>query len=155
MEPNSCQFIHSHCAGTQKKNSSSCPGFPTNPRSQCVKRAWTHWDLNPGPSACEADVIPLHHVPLEDSEIQNYARHSYKISTSERGVDAIPGAGQEPYPPKKTANAQKPLHLKGLGGEPPTPRRANTPPKRRDGNPRNPAAEASEKNLKLSQNPCV
>ena len=26
--------------------------------------AWTHWDLNPGPSACEADVIPLHHVPL-------------------------------------------------------------------------------------------
>ena len=27
--------------------------------------AWTHWDLNPGPSACEADVIPLHHVPLD------------------------------------------------------------------------------------------
>ena len=27
--------------------------------------AWTHWDLNPGPSACEADVIPLHHVPLK------------------------------------------------------------------------------------------
>ena len=25
---------------------------------------WTHWGLNPGPSACEADVIPLHHVPL-------------------------------------------------------------------------------------------
>ena len=25
---------------------------------------WTHWDLNPGPSACEADVMPLHHVPL-------------------------------------------------------------------------------------------
>ena len=22
-----------------------------------------HWDLHPGPSACEADVIPLHHVP--------------------------------------------------------------------------------------------
>ena len=28
--------------------------------------AWTHWDLNPGPSACEADVIPLHHVPLRN-----------------------------------------------------------------------------------------
>ena len=27
-------------------------------------RTWTHWDLNPGPSACEADVMPLHHVPL-------------------------------------------------------------------------------------------
>ena len=26
---------------------------------------WTHWDLNPGPSACEAYVIPLHHVPSE------------------------------------------------------------------------------------------
>ena len=25
---------------------------------------WTHWDLSPGPSACEADVMPLHHVPL-------------------------------------------------------------------------------------------
>ena len=24
---------------------------------------WTHWGLNPGPSACRADVIPLHHVP--------------------------------------------------------------------------------------------
>ena len=30
---------------------------------------WTHWDLNPGPSACEADVIPLHHVPLKENAI--------------------------------------------------------------------------------------
>ena len=29
------------------------------------KTEWTHWDLNPGPSTCEADVIPLHHVPLK------------------------------------------------------------------------------------------
>ena len=28
---------------------------------------WTHWGLNPGPSACEADVIPLHHVPDEQA----------------------------------------------------------------------------------------
>ena len=28
------------------------------------KWKWTHWGLNPGPSACEADVIPLHHVPI-------------------------------------------------------------------------------------------
>ena len=27
---------------------------------------WTHWDLNPGPSACEADVISLHHAPAHD-----------------------------------------------------------------------------------------
>ena len=28
------------------------------------RKVWTHWDLNPGPSACEADVIPLHHEPM-------------------------------------------------------------------------------------------
>ena len=27
------------------------------------RQQWTHWDLNPGPSACEADVLPLHHEP--------------------------------------------------------------------------------------------
>ena len=31
------------------------------PRARAAK--WTHWGLNPGPSACKADVIPLHHVP--------------------------------------------------------------------------------------------
>ena len=36
----------------------------TLPPSQKVLSIWTHWGLNPGPSACEADVIPLHHVPL-------------------------------------------------------------------------------------------
>ena len=34
-------------------------------QKRSVPRSWTHWGLNPGPSACEADVIPLHHVPLE------------------------------------------------------------------------------------------
>ena len=34
--------------------------------------AWTHWDLNPGPSACEADVIPLHHVPLDDKQEKSF-----------------------------------------------------------------------------------
>ena len=32
----------------------------------CFKGVWTHWDLNPGPSACEADVIPLHTEPSEN-----------------------------------------------------------------------------------------
>ena len=31
------------------------------PQGTC---AWTHWRLSPGPSACRASVIPLHHVPL-------------------------------------------------------------------------------------------
>ena len=30
-----------------------------------TEHKWTHWGLSPGPSACEADVIPLHHVPDE------------------------------------------------------------------------------------------
>jgi hypothetical protein len=30
--------------------------------SICITK-WTHWDLSSGPFACEADVIPLHHVP--------------------------------------------------------------------------------------------
>ena len=36
-----------------------------SPRMQMgiLQNFWTHWDLNPGPSACEADVIPLHHEP--------------------------------------------------------------------------------------------
>ena len=32
-----------------------------------LRTKWTHWDLNPGPSACEADVIPLHHAPIVHS----------------------------------------------------------------------------------------
>ena len=32
---------------------------------RAVAKKWTHWDLNPGPSACEADVIPLHHEPSD------------------------------------------------------------------------------------------
>ena len=39
---------------------------------------WTHLDLNPGPSACEADVIPLHHVPhAEKCAVNTYMRHAY------------------------------------------------------------------------------
>ena len=29
-------------------------------------QAWTHWGLNPRPSACRVSVIPLHHVPPAD-----------------------------------------------------------------------------------------
>ncbi len=41
----------------------ACP-WMTHPVRACgATKAWTHWGLNPGPSACEADVIPLHRVP--------------------------------------------------------------------------------------------
>ena len=42
----------------------------------CTAQQWTHWDLNPGPSACEADVMPLHHVPLD-----HHQNHSFWISS--------------------------------------------------------------------------
>ena len=28
---------------------------------------WTDWDMKPAPSACEADALPLHHVPRVDN----------------------------------------------------------------------------------------
>jgi hypothetical protein len=42
-------------------------------RSEMVEDdKWTHWDLNPGPSACGADVMPLHHAPDERSNGQAF-----------------------------------------------------------------------------------
>ena len=29
---------------------------------------WNRRGLNPGPSACKADVIPLHHIPIFDDD---------------------------------------------------------------------------------------
>ncbi len=57
-----------NAAGAENLHSSldavgACP-WMTHPVRACgATKAWTHWGLNPGPSACEADVIPLHHVP--------------------------------------------------------------------------------------------
>ena len=63
----------SHVGGVQLKASfcrgtplalCSAPRFAARKLSAAWWPAWTHWDLNPGPSACEADVMPLHHVPF-------------------------------------------------------------------------------------------
>ena len=35
---------------------------------------WTHWGLSPGPSACRADVIPLHHVPPWSNKLLNHIK---------------------------------------------------------------------------------
>ena len=32
--------------------------------SKQATQTWTHWDLNPGPSTCEADVIPFTMCPV-------------------------------------------------------------------------------------------
>ena len=31
-----------------------------------LEQLWTHWDFNPGPSACKADVTPLHHETIDE-----------------------------------------------------------------------------------------
>ena len=54
-ETNSC--LEKQCEPLLSKRSHAMIG------ASCEQ--WTHWDLNPGPSACEADVIPLHHVPSD------------------------------------------------------------------------------------------
>ena len=51
------------------RNKSTTEPFVRSSKCICVPLPhpslviWTHWDLNPGPSACEADVMPLHHAP--------------------------------------------------------------------------------------------
>ena len=57
--------VRASCAGvalaSQPLRRAARHGYVADHNMSCT---WTHWDLNPGPSACEADVIPLHHVPL-------------------------------------------------------------------------------------------
>ncbi len=35
------------------------------PESDTLETCHAHWGLNPGPSACRADVMPLHHMPAQ------------------------------------------------------------------------------------------
>ena len=42
-----------------------------------MRDKWTHWDLNPGPSAYEADVLPLHHVPHDAMVCQEYSKTTF------------------------------------------------------------------------------
>ena len=56
---------------------------------------WTHWDLNPGPSACEADVIPLHHVPhVESTDCNGYFSTSTRVAV---GTMAAPGIWRQAH----------------------------------------------------------
>jgi hypothetical protein len=56
----------------------------------CNKK-WTRWGLNPGPSACEADVIPLHHEPLE-IYLHNFNAISQGMCPNEYFLQTISGA---------------------------------------------------------------
>ena len=44
-----------------------------------VQKAWTLLDLSPWPSACEVDVIPLYHVPLEHCEFRRGQRPPLQV----------------------------------------------------------------------------
>ena len=50
---------HAGATETTKKQICTATGG-----EQTIRDKWTHWGLSPGPSACEADVIPLHNVPI-------------------------------------------------------------------------------------------
>ena len=52
---------------------------------------WTYWGWNPGPSACEAGVIPLHHVPHEDAA-------SYHVMLTQAGPLFKQGGNKHPCP---------------------------------------------------------
>ncbi len=52
--------------------------------SHCAK--WTHWGLSPGPSACEADVIPLHHVPIERHRSHSSIARRTGLAASDSGA---------------------------------------------------------------------
>ena len=43
---------------------SQATSIPFPPFERAAWCTWTHLKLSPGLSACEADVMPLHHVPL-------------------------------------------------------------------------------------------
>ena len=47
-----------------------------------IWKKWTHWGLNPGPSACEADVIPLHHEPYDQCQKQIHWHQKQQIPAS-------------------------------------------------------------------------
>ena len=58
---------------------------------------WTHWDLNPGPSACEADVIPLHHEPdTSFIEFRTLARLRLEALMSKEMENKMSHTGIEP-----------------------------------------------------------
>ena len=64
------------------------PHAPTH--ASPVAKLWTHWDLSPGPSACEADVMPLHHVPHVGPMEFFYYRLTQSLVF--RMVPVVPGA---------------------------------------------------------------
>ena len=72
-------LLHMATLGTEPSLATRTPGrwpllLTKNTQHLCMPErpfscTWTHWGLSPGPSACRADVIPLHHVPLSSEEI--------------------------------------------------------------------------------------
>ena len=52
-------------AGLKENRNCECFSQNESPGADKQTANCTHWGLNPGPSACGADVIPLHHVPLD------------------------------------------------------------------------------------------
>ena len=55
---------------------------------------WRHWYLNTGPSACDAGVMPLHHVPLNHTVRANCYPVTHRYCVCHAGI-SVQGAGYE------------------------------------------------------------
>ena len=93
-ETNSC--LEKQCEPLLSKRSHAMIG------ASCEQ--WTHWDLNPGPSACEADVIPLHHVP---SEVYCIWR---ALTTDSGNTSRLPRSPRPSTPPNPTTTTPSHPH---------------------------------------------
>ena len=63
---------HQQAAKQNARDRNKCDASTARPLANLTPRAWTHWGLNPGPSACKPDVIPLHHVPARSQKQRKY-----------------------------------------------------------------------------------
>ena len=62
-----------------------------------MQKEWTRRGSNPGPSACEADVIPLHHKPTGEQANQYYNQiQNLRAMQSARLKRAHPELNQGP-----------------------------------------------------------
>ena len=78
-----------------------------------VAQLWTHWDLNPGPSACEADVMPLHHVP-HDAMVPHQVIATASHFKQSMGRFRVSGLAAEPDFFKQRGRHQR-QHIKRRG----------------------------------------
>ena len=122
-----CMLHLEKCSGWASKASRSRKRRHLQYNASRQIHKWTHWGLNPGPPACWAGVIPLHHVPNErmlfnqclnkNKSIQHFKMFFYKqcgwvIAERKKWSHAGLNRGPYGYWPYALANwAMRPCEL--------------------------------------------